>query len=451
MARRAKGAAVLLILAGTLANPPTASGQEPLTLDAAVRSALTTHPSLGVARARLDVAEADAGAARSARLPTLGTRAVATHYQEPMVVAPLHGFDPSDPPAFERTLLQAHAVAEWTAFDGGARSARIRGAEALSAAAEAGVAATRESVIAEAVSSYLAALTAGAVEAAHEELVGALEAERSRSALLFEQGRTARVQLLRTEAALSRARADLEAARATRALALRRLGRAAGLEPGRVEGAVLEPVGALSGALPARGDLVRQALASHPELERARRRAAASETLVAAARSSYQPRIGLAARYSAFGSAGTDPRPEWNAGVEVSWPVFTGGARGRAVERAAAESSAARAEAALVARRVEDAVDGALAAYHSARARAAALEAAVSQSAEVARIEGLALEAGAGVQAEYLRAAAELLETRAALAEARHAVVDARVRLARATGVLTTEWLSAMTREEGTR
>jgi outer membrane protein TolC len=90
---------------------------------------------------------------------------------------------------------------------------------------------------------------------------------------------------------------------------------------------------------------------------------------------------------------------------------------------------------------VEDAVDAALTAYRSASSRALALEAAVAQSAEVARIEALALEAGAGVQTDYLRAEADLLSARAALAEARHGAAAARVRLARATGRLSVEGL----------
>jgi outer membrane protein TolC len=100
------------------------------------------------------------------------------------------------------------------------------------------------------------------------------------------------------------------------------------------------------------------------------------------------------------------------------------------------EADAARAELEAVLREVEDGVDAALAWYRTAVARVAALEAAEAQSAEIARIEALALEAGAGVQTDYLRAEADLLTTRAALAEARHGAVEARVRLARVTGGL---------------
>ena len=439
--------AAVLILAA--AGPVAA--QEPVTLESAVRAALLTHPLLEAARARLAAAEAGEAEARSAWLPTLGTQALATRYEEPMVVAPLHGFDPMDPPTFERTLVQGHASADWTVFDGGARSARAAGARAVAAAEERGVGATEDAVIAEAVSSYLAAGTAVAQAAAHERLMGALETERARAALLFEQGKIPRVAVLRAEAALSRGRAEAEAARERRGVALHRLQRVTGLPAERLAGG-LAPLSAgetdpWRGGLPGRAALLSVAATTHPEIGRARARAAGAESMVAAARSAYLPRIGVAGRYSAYGSTGTALRPEWNAGVQVSWAAFTGGARGRAVERAEAEARAARADAALVSRRVADAVDLAVAAYRTAVARVDALEAAEAQSAEVARIEALALREGAGVQTDYLRAEAELLQVRAELAEARGAVVEARVGVARATGSLSVGWISGMTGE----
>jgi outer membrane protein TolC len=53
----------------------------------------------------------------------------------------------------------------------------------------------------------------------------------------------------------------------------------------------------------------------------------------------------------------------------------------------------------------------------------------------------LALETGAGVQTDFIRAEAELLQVRAGLARARHGEILARIRLALATGELTLRWL----------
>lgn len=416
-----------------------------LTLSEVLESALRTHPTVASAAAQVEAAEAAASEARSARLPMVAATAVATQYQEPMVVAPLHGFDFTSPPQFDETLYQGHASAEYTLFDGGARGARIRASEARAASASSALAVARDRVLADATSAYLSALTATDVLRAHERWVTALEEELDRARLLFEEGKTARLAVLRTEAALSRARAEQEVAEEGLRLALRRLSRASGLDAARVLDATLEGVAVAPEPLPSRAALVAQARSTSPALTQAASRVTATETQVAAARSSWLPTVSLSGRYSAFGAPSTDLQAEWQAGVQVSYPLFTGGARTAGVARAEAEASAARSQRVLAEQAVADAVDAALMAYRSARARVTALTAAVEQSAEVARIEALALESGAGVQTDYLRAEAQLMEARSGLAEARHGEVQARVRLAQATGTLTMEWLAQMT------
>jgi outer membrane protein len=437
------------LVALTVALPCAAQEAGPsgprLGLDEVVASALGTHPMLERAAARLDAAEATAGQARAARLPTVGVAAAGTRHQEPMVVAPLHGFDPTDPPAFDETLYQGHASAEYMLYDGGARGARIRAAAAGAAAAEAGVSAAREEVLAEAVSSYLSVLSAAEVLRAYEHQVEALEAELARSELMLEQGKTARVAVLRTRAALSRSRAERAAADEGLELRRRRLARVSGLDLARIREAVLAPIAPLPSALPSRAALLEEAMAANASLRAARRGVEAAESRVAVARGALLPTVSASGRYTAFGGASLDPVLEWQAGLQVSYPLFTGGARARRIEGAAASAAEARADADLAARAVADAVDAALLAHRSASARVEALEAAVEQSEEVARIEALALEAGSGTQTDYLLAEASLLEAVAALAEARRSLAEARVGIARVTGVLTPDWLARLT------
>jgi outer membrane protein TolC len=91
-----------------------------------------------------------------------------------------------------------------------------------------------------------------------------------------------------------------------------------------------------------------------------------------------------------------------------------------------------------------EALDQALTSLKEQRARAAAVARAVAQLAEVARIEQLALETGAGTQTEFLRAQADLRRARAALVEARYGEIIARVDLARSTGALSPAWLTSV-------
>jgi outer membrane protein TolC len=425
----------------SLVVPSWSSAQAPLRVEDVVAAALASHPSMAVAEHRWTAAAAATGEARAGRWPTLGATALATHFQEPMVVAPLHGIDPAHPPAFERTLVQGHLSTEWLLYDGGAVRARVDGATRAAGATVAAGEATADAVTVEAVTSYLEVLTARSVVEAHEKQLASLEAERARAERMYEEGRAPWVQVLRMEAALSRAVAERESAVERRTLAHRRLARVSGLDPAAIADAALVDLAAAPVALPSRDALVAAAHSAHPAVEQSSLRSAAAASAVSGARSAWRPRISLTGRYSAYGSISSDVQPEWQIGTQVSYPIFAGGARGRAVDRAEAEARAARAELALVMRETADAVDASLAAYRSASSRAAALEAAVIQSAEVARIEALALEAGAGLQTDYLRAEADLLWARAALAEARHGAAAARVRLERATGRLAAERL----------
>src|SRR5690606_2850125 len=187
---------------------PAWSSRSPQELLDVVRAALAAHPSLVAAVARADAAEALAREASAQRLPHLSADWAATRFAEPMIVAPLHGFDPQRPPRFERVLLQGGVTLGYTLFDGGARGARIGRAESLADAAAAGSSAAQQSLVAEVARAYLRVRAAQEVSEAHERRVQAVMRERERAAQLFDIGRTAQVTLLRAEAALSAARAD---------------------------------------------------------------------------------------------------------------------------------------------------------------------------------------------------------------------------------------------------
>ena len=64
---------------------------------------------------------------------------------------------------------------------------------------------------------------------------------------------------------------------------------------------------------------------------------------------------------------------EWQAGLLVSYPLFTGGARPNAVGRASAEATRAEEELRAVELQVEEAIERATASYRENVARVAAL------------------------------------------------------------------------------
>lgn len=417
--------------------------QQSLTLLDAVDAALVHHPSGVLADAALREAAAVAREAGAARLPTAAVDGSVTRYQEPMVVAPLHGFDPLRPPAFDRTLAQGSLGVTYVLFDGGGRGARVARASALQEGAAARREAVTQALIADVVTRYAAVLVARELGAAHRARVEALEQERERAGRLLSEGRVARVVLLRAEAALSGARAELAGAAAEVVSAERALARVTGVPPEVVVGSVLESAAARAMA-PGREAAVMQALESNPELARLAAERAVRAAGVAEAGAQAWPRLHLGGRYVRYASGAGDSGGEWQTGVQLSYPLFTGGARPAAVDRARAQARMAAAELWLAELRVADGVDRAFAALEAAQSRAVAWRAAVEQSVEVVRIERLSLDTGGGVQTDYLSAEAELLRARAALTDARYTELVARVELARALGGLTRDGLEAM-------
>ncbi|MDZ7778932.1 MAG: TolC family protein [Gemmatimonadota bacterium] len=430
--------AVAFVTASLMFDPAAARAQEPppLTLHEVVEAALRTDPELAAARAGHRGAEADVARARAGRLPNVTLEGSLTRFQEPMVVAPLHSFDPAAPPRFDETLVQGAARLRYTAFDGGATGARLSAARSGAAAAEAGARARRMAVLERAATAYFEVLAARAHEDAATRRVEALVAEAERARRMAEAGSAPEVDVLRASAALEEARADAAGAKARTELSERGLARAMDQPPDSVVDRSLTDIT----LAPSTDDPAPEP--SHPELVRALEQERAAEARLGGARAARLPRLEVRAGLLDYGTVTGGHVAEWQAGVTLSWPLFTGGARGAAVRRAEAERAAARQRRSAAERGVDRAVDAATAEIREADARESALAASVTQWEEVTRIEALALDAGSGVQSDLLAAEASLFRARAGLARARYDRVLARVRLARARGTLNRDWLA---------
>jgi outer membrane protein TolC len=436
-------------LAGALALAAPLAAQAPadtatLTLSAAVQHALAAYPELQAAEATASGAHAAAGRLIAQRLPQLAAQGNVSRFQDPMIVAPLHGLNlQAAPPAFDQTLIQGGLNASYTLFDGGARGARIHGARARAAAADDRVHASSADVIAGTAQAYLEVLTAQAVLAAETQGVTALTAERDRVQQQLDVGNAARVALLRVEAALATAEAGRISATTSLDDAERELARRLGVDPAEARAARLVPVRIADTTVPGRDALLRQADDANPDLRAARRQEEAATWTRRAAVAAWLPHLDLVGGYLVYGSGAGDFSGEWQAGVRLSYPIFTGGARSSAVTEAGAEAAAASAKVRLAEIATANAVDRALSAVRDAAARTAAVEAAVAHLEEVVRIERLSLETGEGTETDFLQSEADLRGARANLARTRATAVFARVSLARLTGTLTPAWITA--------
>ena len=448
--RSARRSACLLAALLGLVSAASAQGQErvpadpTLTLRHAVDLALDYHPSVRAARAAERGAAARAGGANAEWWPSLLADGSVFRYQKQMLVFPIHALS-QEAFVFDRTLVQGGLRLGWTLFDGFGRSSRAKGARAQQQAAGAWVESSEMALIAEVSITYLEVLSARGILDAQLRSLAALDAERERVARLLEQGQAAEVERLRVEAAYAEAEAERIAAAQALDTAERALARMLGVEAGAARAERLESVRLSDGAVDEdRAALIDRFEASNPDLAAARSLREAAERARGAASATWWPRLDVAGTYLLFGSKEFEFEGEWQAGVRLSYPLFTGGARSNAVSEAGARAAEAVEQLELVRLRGYDAVDRALARVHEQRARVEALSRAAEHLAEVARIEQLALDTGRGTQTDYLRAEASLRRARAAVVQARHAEIAARVELARTVGDLTPHWLSTM-------
>lgn len=442
--------ASLFVLGATSAGfAQESQGEGLLTLTQAVERAQQSHPAIGKAVAAADAASAALGQARSSWWPQLTTQANVTRFQEPMLVAPIHGFAQGqlERIEFANTLVQGDLSLGWTIFDG-QRVNRIRAARASAARAAVGQAAAEMGLTAGVTLAYLRVLTARGILDAIERRTDALAAERGRVEQLLEQGRAARVELLRVDAALAQAEAERVGTETQLDLAERDLARLVDLSPEQTRATLLTRVRLVESArLEDRAALLERALANSPEMESARRAVDAAEAERRVAKGSWIPDLTLGGVYKLYSSdnawdAGGRTSTEWNLGVALRYRLFTGGNRASAVSRASAEARSAREELREAELDTEEAVDRAVNAALETEALVEALARAERHQSEVARIELLSLEAGAGTQTDYLRAEADLARARSLLVQARHAEIGAWVELARVVGELTPDWLA---------
>jgi outer membrane protein TolC len=381
--------------------------------------------------------------ARAAWLPQITAHGSLTRFELPMIVAPLHGFDPTRPPTFDRTLIQGAGILGYTLFDGGARGARIGAARAEERSTEAALESAEMRIVAAATRAYLSVLTEQGRLEAQEGSLSALAAERNRVRQALDVGRAARVDLLRVEAAIAQAEAERVSTAQDLEVAELALARVVGIDVAETRARYLALVRLADTAIADdRTTLGARASRASPDLVQARRRSEAAEFARRAALAAWFPRLELGGGYLGFGGGSGDATTEWQASVRLSYPLFQGGARRAAVAAATSGARAAAERYRAAQLDLDGAIDRALAAAHEGRARVTAMTRAVDHLTEVVRIEQLALEAGAGTQTDFLRADADLRRSRAALIEAQLGEILARVELARLTGELSGEWLA---------
>lgn len=435
-------ASALLMVVGVGSATGARAQEASLSLKEAVELALASHPSVAAASAASAVSRAELRTARADLFPSLAASGSAARFQEPMVVTPIHGLTAGATPAFDRTLLQGAVQLSYTLYDGGARGARISSSRELAGAAGDAEAQARQALIRTTAGVFLEVGATRSLLAAHESRIAALDAEFARVRDARDVGRVAPVDVMRVETALAGAHAERVEVAAALDVAEARLARLVGWDVDDVSGRVIALAEPPVGMEPERALLLAEALDANPELRGARRQHAAARAARDLAGSARWPKVEAGAAYVDRGGGDTSFQGEWSATLQVSVPLFTGGAVSSRVDRAEAGLWAAAERVRLAELQVADDVDTGLSALAGARARAESLARAVASSEEIARIERLGVETGVTTEADYLDAEAALLQARAALLRAKTGEAASWLRLAEVTGALSPAWIA---------
>jgi len=430
---------VLLVLA---AAPAAAQSQSPqaLTLEEAIARGLAASHRLAEATARGEAAAARAIVQRASRLPQLGAQAGyyrTNHVETFGLLLPNNEFKViyPDVPDNYRTRLDL----QWPIYTGGRLDALERAARAEAAASSDDLQAARADLKLEITRAYWAlAMAIEAVQVVEESLARAdthLRDVRNQLAA----GLVAPNDVASAEAQEARQRMLREQAHAARDNAAAELARLVGLPLD----ADIEPTSALAPPPPAGAPiaaLLAEARAARPDRAALAKRAAAAAERRQAAQAGARPVIGIA---GGFDYARPNPRifpreaawrDSWDAGLNVTWPIFDGGrARGELADAAAAARAAeerlAEFDAALdleIRQRVRE--------LDAARAALPAADEAVRSAAEARRVVADRFAAGVAVSADVVDAQVALLQAELDRTQALANARLAEARLARALG-----------------
>jgi outer membrane protein len=405
----ALAACVATVLPASVAHaqdaPPAADSGPVTTLRAALRHAYRTNPGLTAARAGLRAIDEGVPIAKAAARPTLSATA---DYQEYVLTSANSLSAPS-------RAFAANGNLSFPLFQGGRVANSIRAADARVESGRSNLRATEADVFNAIVSVYMDVLRDVTVLATN------LQASRDR----FEVGDLTRTDVAQSEARLSLARGQLQAAQAQLIASRENYIRFVGLVPGQL--AYPAPLPGLPGSAEQATAI---ALGGNPLLDAARTDAQAAGYDVRVARAARLPRL------SAVGSSGynnylgslTSSLPgrtflqsqtSATIGLSATIPLYQGGLPGAQVRRAQALHGQSLEQVTLVERRIVAEVRAAFARHRAALELIRSAEDAVA--ANTLAVEGVRAELTVGTRnvLDVLNAEQELLNARVQLVTAR--------------------------------
>ena len=297
-----------------------------LSLAQCIKIALERNPETRRSWQRSRSAAAGVGQARSAYLPSADFTAGANRgdlvaLDSQQDTGPLNTYD-------------AGFGVRYLLFDGGARSAGLKGAEADLFDVNFQHNATLQDVALKVEETYYQQLAARELERVAEQTVRQTQYHVDVARARHKSGLVARSDVLKAET--EKANADLlqVRARSQARIARGQLANAMGLKPSESFEVVELPQNPHQQELADIKRLMAESAARRPELRAALARVESARANVEAGKASYWPKMAINADYGWRDRTFVPDRDEWSFGVGISWPLFDGFNREFTVRRA---------------------------------------------------------------------------------------------------------------------
>lgn len=422
----------LLLLAFLLFAEKTSFAADSLPLWEAMERAAQFNPAIKSQQAEVSRQTLEQNIARSRRLPTIDLSAAYTRYAYPTFITPIR--EAGVFPPMDRDIAAIGLALSLPLYSGG----KLVAGEALAThnreAAVQELRAGGQDLLFNVVATYTKALHFRQLGKVLDARITTLQKEGRDIELRIELGRAARLELIRLQTQLSRARYDKVSVTQGEKDALSLLASLLGVS---APAPILAELGTTALVLPVSSEAAMgRALRQRPDILRLAAIGNAAQEKTAIARGDRLPHINLVVRAQETTGSNWEGYDDWQVGVQLSLPLFDDAIRKRRVEQADLEQRQNTLQQEDARNRLAAEIEQAFGAIFEARASLEAATQGETEAAEALRIENLRYHSGENTITDLLGAESALWSATASRLQAGYDITVSQARLLRATGEL---------------
>ncbi|MDD2540203.1 MAG: TolC family protein [Desulfuromonadaceae bacterium] len=404
----------ILAIIGIFLLPPTifAESDTPsYKLPQIIEFALKNEPRLIGLGKNIKAAEYAIDAAKGERWPKVNVGANITRYRYPTATSPIAGSPQSSKfPNFDNDIYDVGVSFRIPLYQGGRLEKAVNIAKITKIVAEGTFHQGKQELIYNLKSTYCKILELEELLKAREQMVNQLKEHRRVTEQFFKAGRSARVDLMKTDVELAHARqqalATQNAMAATYALLRTLMGVDETYPQFTISG---EPHFLKVHLLEAEG--VKVALQQRPEYRKAKVQAKLQQAKLELTKGKRLPSLDLAGDFTEKSGDSFSFKDNWNIGVRFSYPLLDGGITRAEINKSSIELERSQEELRAIRLSIVQEVKEAFLAVADADKRVSVSKEAISSAEENLRVEQLRYEAGDGTTKDVIDAQTALLRS----------------------------------------